>query len=143
MAIGVYGLAGILFAFLGQAGTSVRGAYDVLVSMCVLNYFIPYLFLFASMIRMQRHPAGAGVIRVPGGKWVAIPLASIGFLSTLFTIVLSVFPSANEVHPMLSIFKVVGLTLLLLGAGILLFITSKKRLHPPPHTALDSVSPAE
>ncbi len=62
-----YGLTGMLFAFLGQAATTVKGAYDVLVSMSVITYFIPYLFLFAAMIRLQREPAGPDVIRVPGG----------------------------------------------------------------------------
>ena len=47
---------------------SVRGAYDVLVSMSIITYFIPFLFMFAAMIRLQREPAGAGVIRVPGGR---------------------------------------------------------------------------
>ena len=43
-----YRAAGILFGLLGQAGASVRGAYDMLVAMAVITYFIPYLFLFAS-----------------------------------------------------------------------------------------------
>ena len=51
---------GAVFIFLGQAGTSVKGAYDVLVSMGVITYFIPYLYLFAAMIKLQREPAGAG-----------------------------------------------------------------------------------
>ncbi|MGB9406482.1 MAG: APC family permease [Terracidiphilus sp.] len=41
VAIGVYGLAGIGVTLLGQAGTSVRGAYEVLVSMAVISYFLP------------------------------------------------------------------------------------------------------
>ena len=53
--------------FLGQAGTSVRGAYDALVSMGIIAYFIPFLFMFAAMIVLQREPAGPDVIRVPGG----------------------------------------------------------------------------
>src|SRR5258706_16237484 len=49
-------LAG-LFVFLGQAGTSVHGAYDALVSMSIIGYFIPFLFMFAAMIALQREPA--------------------------------------------------------------------------------------
>ena len=49
---------GVVFIFLGQAGTSVKGAYDVLVSMGVITYFIPYLYLFAAMIKLQSEPAG-------------------------------------------------------------------------------------
>ena len=33
-----------------------QGAYDMLVSMAVITYFIPYLFLFAAMIRLQGRP---------------------------------------------------------------------------------------
>ena len=47
-----------VFIFPGQAGTTVKGAYDVLVSMSIISYFIPYLLMFASMIRLQREPAG-------------------------------------------------------------------------------------
>ena len=45
----------------------MRGAYDVLVSMSVITYFVPFLFMFAAMIKLQREPAGPEVIRVPGG----------------------------------------------------------------------------
>jgi hypothetical protein len=31
-----------MFIFLGQAGTTVKGAYNVLVSMSIISYFIPY-----------------------------------------------------------------------------------------------------
>ncbi len=64
-----------LFVFLGQAGTSVHGAYDALVCMGIIAYFIPFLFMFAAMIVLQREPAGPDVMRVPGGKPVAIALA--------------------------------------------------------------------
>src|SRR5262249_20870687 len=47
-----------IFVFVGQAGTSVRGAYEVLVSMGIISYFLPYLLMFASMIALQREPAG-------------------------------------------------------------------------------------
>jgi amino acid transporter len=78
VAIGIYGLAGMAVTLLGQAGTSVRGAYEVLVSMGIISYFVPYLFLFGAMIRLQNTPAGSEVRRVPGGRPVAIALASVG-----------------------------------------------------------------
>src|SRR6266508_4370425 len=85
-----------LFIFLGQAKTSVHGAYDALVSMGIIAYFIPFLFMFAAMIVLQREPAAPDVIRVPGGKPVAVALASIGFLVTAVSIVLSCIPAADE-----------------------------------------------
>jgi glutamate:GABA antiporter len=127
VAIGVYGAAGMIVAVLGQAGTSVRGAYDVLVSMAIIAYFLPYLFLFAAMIRLQSRPAGPEVRRVPGGKPTAVVLASIGFASTAVTIVLSVIPGADETNKPLAVAKVVGSTLVLVGAGVAVFFASRKR----------------
>jgi len=125
VAIAVYGAAGIVVALLSQAGTSVRGAYNVLVSMSVISLFIPYLFLFSAMIRHQGHPATLEVRRVPGGKPVAIALASIGLVSTAATIVLSTIPGADEVDKPLAVAKVVGGTLALVGLGVAVFLFSR------------------
>lgn len=122
VAIVSYGLAGTVVALLGQAGTTVRGAYDVLVSMAIILYFLPYLFLFASMIRLQREPAGPEVRRVPGGKPVAIALASTGLVSTSLTIFLSVFPAGDEPHKVMAVLKVVGGTAIMIGIGFLLLL---------------------
>jgi len=120
-------IAGMLFIVLGQAGTSVKGAYDVLVSMGIITYFIPYLFVFAALIAVQREPAGADVIRVPGGKRVAIPLAAVGFATTSFAILLSVLPSADEPNKVLAVGKIVGLTAILIAVGFLLYRNGKAR----------------
>jgi len=127
VAVLFYGLAGMLFAFLGQAATSVKGAYDVLVSMSVITYFIPYLFLFASMISVQKHPAGPEVIRVPGGKVVAIALAILGLITTSITICLSVLPSDDEPNKTLAAIKVVGMTFVVLAAGSVIYAVGKRR----------------
>jgi glutamate:GABA antiporter len=118
---------GGVFAFLGQAGTSVKGAYDVLVSMGVITYFVPYLYLFAAMIKLQREPAGTAVIRVPGGKPAAYLLGTIGFLTTSVTIALSLVPQADEPNKLLAFSKVVGLTGALLLAGVWIYWSGKKR----------------
>jgi amino acid transporter len=112
-----YGLAGILFGLLSQAGTSVKGAYAMLVSMTLITYFIPYLFLFAAMIRLQSHPYPPDALRLPGGKRVAIPLACVGFFSTTAAIILSMFPAEDEGNPAAALFKIVVMTMVLLLAG--------------------------
>jgi len=127
IAIGAYGLAGIVMAFLGQAGTTVRGAYDVLVSMGVISLFLPYLFLFSAMIRLQARKVGPEVRRVPGGRPVAIVLASLGLVSTAGTIVLSLIPGSNETNKPLAVAKVLGATMVLVGAGVIVFIAERRR----------------
>jgi glutamate:GABA antiporter len=127
VAIAVYGAAGILVAILGQAGTTVRGAYNVLVSMAVISNFIPYLLLFAAMIKLQNEPAGPNIRRVPGKKPVAILLALIGLAATATTIVLSLFPGADQPNKALAVIKVVGATLIQLGLGIAIFTAERRR----------------
>jgi amino acid transporter len=120
-------LLGVLFIFLGQAGTSVKGAYDVLVSIGVITYFLPYLYVFAAMFKLQSEPAGAEVIRVPGGPPVARLIAVVGFLTTSLTITLSLFPPPDEPNKMLAVIKIVGLTGLLLLAGAAIYWAGRRR----------------
>ena len=129
VAIAVYGVAGTVMAFVGQAGTSVQGAYNVLVSMTIIATFLPFLFVFAAMIRLQSRPAGPHVRYVPGGKPVAIVLACFGLASTSLTLILSAFPAADEPNKPLAIVKVVGGTLILIGAGVAVFIGARLKAH--------------
>ena len=118
---------GAMFIFLGQAGTSVKGAYDVLVSMGVITYFIPYLYLFAAMIKLQRDPAGPEVTRVPGGRMVAKLVAALGFLTTTLTIALSLIPQPDELNKPLALLKIVGGTGVLVLVGVAIYIAGKRR----------------
>jgi amino acid transporter len=115
------GLGGILFGLLSEAGSSVKGAYDLLVSMSVITYFIPYLFLFAAMIRLQSRALPVGAVRLPGGKRIAIPLACVGFLSTTAAIILSLFPSEDEGNPAAAFLKLIGMTAVLLVVGVAVY----------------------
>ncbi len=116
-----YGVAGMLFGLLSQVGTSVRGAYDMLVSMTVITYFIPYLFLFAAMIRLQGRPSAPEAIRLPWGRRLAIPLASLGFFSTMAAILLALFPAEDERNPSAALFKILAMTCVLLLAGVAIY----------------------
>src|SRR6202522_2902980 len=118
---------GVVFIFLGQAGTSVKGAYDVLVSMGVIAYFIPYLYLFAAMFKLQSEPAGEEIIRVPGGRPAAYVLSILGFATTLFTIALSVLPPPDEPNKSLAVFKIIGGCGALVLIGVGLYWTGRRR----------------
>ncbi len=116
-----------LFIFLGQAGTSVRGAYDALVSMGIIAYFIPFLFMFAALIALQREPAGPDVMRVPGGPPMAIALASLGFIVTAISIVLACIPPDEEPNKTFAVVKVVGASLALVAIGVIVYVAGRKR----------------
>ena len=128
VALVCYGLAGILFGVLSQAGTSVRATYELLVSMSLIAYFIPYLFVFAAMIRLQSRPYPPGALRLPGGKRVAIPLACVGFFSTSAAIILAAFPAEDERNPGTALFKIVAMTLVLLLAGMAVYLRAQRSI---------------
>jgi glutamate:GABA antiporter len=99
----------------------------VLVSMSIISYFIPYLFMFASMIRLQSEPGGPGIFQVPGGRPVATALAGLGFATTLISIALALIPADDEPNKMLAVVKVAGLTLVLVAAGTLVYVLGRRR----------------
>jgi len=127
VALLVQALGAALFVLLGQAGASVRGAYDALVSMTVIAYFVPYLLMFAALIRAQGRPADPQVIRVPGGRLVAVFVGSLGVISTVISIVVAAMPPPGSDEPAIVALKVVGSSVLLAGAGVGLYAWGRRR----------------
>ena len=127
VALAVQAVFAAIFIFLGQAGTSVRGAYDFLVGMGVISYFLPFLYMFASVIRFQREPAGPEVMRIPGGKPVAIFLAILGLLTTIVSSVLACIPPAEEPNKFLAVVKLIGSSALMVGIGAVIYWIGKSR----------------
>jgi hypothetical protein len=79
------------------------------------------------MFKLQSEPAGPGVIRVPGGKPVARLVATVGFLTTIATIAISVLPQPDEPNKPLAVLKIVGLSAILVLIGVALFYRPKIR----------------
>jgi amino acid transporter len=117
----------IVFVLMSQAGTGVKGAYDALVAMSVIAYFVPFLFLFAAAIRLGREPAPPGSFRVPGGRPVSIGLACIGFATTAVALALAFVPPEGEGDRLFAFGKLVVLTILLFAGALALWIAAKNR----------------
>jgi amino acid transporter len=115
------------FAFLGQAGTTVKGAYDVLISMMVVAVMLPFVSLFATVIPLSRGTAGPGELAIPGGRPTLILMALIGLVTTLGSIALAFVPAADDAHPLLTASKVVGMTAALLGTGGAVYWSGRRR----------------
>lgn len=119
VALALQGGLGALFCLLGQAGTGVHGAYDVLVSMGIVAAFLPFAGVFLAMIRLVR--ADPGATRLPGGPWVALGGAGVGLITTLVALVLAMLPRADDPAPWLAVAKIAGMTVMLLVAGAALY----------------------
>ena len=128
IALIVYAALGGVFALIGQAGASVKTASDIRVALTIVTYFIPFIYLFLSMIRLQATPAPADGFRVPGGKPVAIVLASIGLVMTIFVLVLSFVPEPDDPNKALTLVKTLGSTAFMVALGAGLFVWRRRAL---------------
>jgi glutamate:GABA antiporter len=114
----IQGGIAVLVTLAGQAGATVKSAYDIFFAASIITYFIPYLYLFATLIRVQREPTAPGVRLVPGGKPVALFCGALGFMTTAISLVLAAVPPADEKNPALYLTKLIGFSagVVLLGA---------------------------
>ena len=120
---------------LSQINATVIGAYQFLVSMSVILYFIPFLYMYAAAIKLAYRPdrdAGGEAVLVPGGKpgiWIA---GSLAFLITLGSMVLAAIPPGGE-NKVLFEAKLIACTAGFVGAGLALYWRGarKKRARLP------------
>ena len=136
-AILVQGLASaaifLASVFLSVTGgqTSIQEAYDIMVNLTILVYFIPYLYLFATLIRLRQiDPSAADdptVRSVPGGaigRWAA---AICGFFATATSVALVFVPPAGTGNVLNYEVNLIGQAVIVLGAGGALYWISARR----------------
>jgi amino acid transporter len=119
-----------LFILAATQGDTVKGAYLKLVNATLIVYFIPYLYMFASALKLRvmisREP---GAIPVPGGIAGSLFWNGLGFLTTVVSIILALIPpedSANKTSYFLQVF--VG-SFGFLAAGLILYSIAQRRRH--------------
>jgi amino acid transporter len=109
------------------AGSTIEEAYILLVDMAIILYFIPFLYLFVALPVLQKKGVGDGgdLLTVPGGKGVTWILCLLGFVATLFSIILAMTPPEGTDDPVLFLVKIIGGTILFLGAGLVFYMRGK------------------
>jgi amino acid transporter len=120
-AILLQGALMITIMIISQAGTSVAGAYDLLLSMSILSVSIPYVFLFAAYAKCALMPPVPGAWTPAGGRRTSRLLAWLGLVSTIIAIGCTLVPNSGDAHPWLGLAKIVISTLVMLGAGLFLY----------------------
>ena len=109
--------------FLTVAGgrTSIQEAYDILVNLTILIYFIPYMYLFVAAVRLRprTEEPGARIFRVPGGAAGLWIVAASGFTATLVSVVLLFVPPTGTENVLNYEANIVlqALAILAVGAG--------------------------
>lgn len=107
-----------------QVNETANSAYQILVDAAVILYFIPFLYMYAAVIKLAYRPeraANRNAVLIPGGKlgvWVA---GSLGFLVVLGGIALSLVPPGESTNKWLFEGKLIGGTLLAVLLGLALY----------------------
>ena len=128
VALLVQGVGASVFILLGIMGSSVEEGYLVLVDTTIIVYFIPYLYLFLALVKLRRRSGSAkGAFTIPGGSLIVGLVATSGFATTAFSIVLATLPTDVAASPTWFFVKVVGGASLLMALGMLFYLRSSGR----------------
>lgn len=80
-----------LFLDVEHRASTVSEAYDVMVNLTILIYFVPYLYLFVSPLRLAPPPAGTRSA-IPGGRTGRWLVSCGGFATTAVSLALLFIP---------------------------------------------------
>ena len=127
VALLVQGIVATIFLFAGFLEGTVKGAYLLLLDMTIIVYFIPYLYLFASLFILGKEPGDAETITIPGGKFGRWFAATFGLASAAVAIVLALLPPRDAENVAAFELKVGGGALAFLLVGALIYILQPKR----------------
>jgi len=125
-AILVQVIAVVALVLLSQAGATVKGAYDFLVSMSVLSYTLPFVFLFIVYLSVQGRPA-ANAWTTPGGAGFARIVGVVGLAVTLSAIACTLVPSPDAADKLGAVVKLVVASAVLIGSGVAIYASAVGR----------------
>jgi glutamate:GABA antiporter len=91
--------------------TSIQEAYDILVNLTILIYFLPYLYLFAAQLRLLPDAP----------KWAAV----VGFAATAISLALTFVPPAGA-NALTYEVNLIAQAAVMLGLGLGLYAYSRK-----------------
>ena len=83
------------FIIMGSLGDKAEEAYNIFVSLEITVFFIPYLYLFASLIKLRRQDHPETGFRIPGGKIGTTIVGSMGLLVIGIALVFAFIPGED------------------------------------------------
>ncbi len=131
------GISGLLL-FLSQIAETVRGAYQILVDATIIIYFLPFLYMYAALIKLASRPdreSNPQAVLVPGGKAGAYLAGILGFGITAFAMGLSLIPTKDVTNKFGFELKVLGGTLVAILIGLALYYRGARNKVPAARTA--------
>lgn len=109
-------LASVFVTVAGRS-TSIQEAYDILVNLTILIYFVPYLYLFAAQLRLLPESPK--------------PIAWMGFAATAVSLALTFLPPPGANALTFEVNLIVQAAVIL-GVGVAFYTWSRRRPADPP-----------
>jgi amino acid transporter len=109
---------------LSQINETTRGAYQSLIDITVIIYFIPFLYMFAAAMKLAGRPDRAGnrqAVLIPGGKLGVYVTAGMAGVVTFASIIFSIIPPGDSSNKVLFEVKVIGASLASIAGGLILY----------------------
>lgn len=118
--------AGISALVLGlaQIKSNPKEAYQSLVDIATILYFVPFLYMYACFIKLsyrQDRRTDSSSVLVPGGKFGVWVLGLLAFIITLGSMILAMIPTSDVENKAGFVMKIVGSTIVSIGIGLLLY----------------------
>ena len=107
-----------------QVNETTRGAYQFLIDAGIILYFIPFLYMFAAVIKLARRRdrrENTHAVLVPGGVAGVWICGGLGFLVVLIGILVSLVPPGDSSDKLGFEMKLVGGTLFSVLLGLILY----------------------
>ena len=117
------GISGAIL-LLSQISETTVSAYQFLVDATNILYFIPFLYMYAAVIKLYYRPdrEHSTAALIPGGKAGVWLVGGLGFVIVLASIILSMIPPGETANKWAFEVKLIGGTGFSLLLGVMLFV---------------------
>jgi glutamate:GABA antiporter len=95
----VQAVASGIVLLISQINETTRGAYQVLIDITIIIYFIPFLYMFAAVIKLAKRPdrqQNTRAVLIPGGKVGVWLTAGLGFVVVVGAMLVSMVPPGES-----------------------------------------------
>jgi glutamate:GABA antiporter len=107
-----------------QINENTRGAYQILVDAATILYFIPFIYMYAAVIKLYARPdrrENRSAVLIPGGRVGVCVAGGLGLLVVAVGIVLSFIPPGDTSSKILFETKLLAGTVLSVSLGLILY----------------------
>lgn len=118
------GLSGAILLLSQIKSETVQAAYQMLIDAAIILYFIPFLYMFAGVVKLAGRKDRAEnpqAVLIPGGKLGLWLCGLLGFFVVLVGIFVSLVPPGDSINKWSFELRLVGGTLVSILIGLVLY----------------------